>query len=249
MKQLSSLVNSRTRIFDDETMGLQAYPSNNASKIATWLSSKYPSDIDGAAVSRAAVHGVTLAVRYEGRYPYGPNGERMPSYQVATACGIDGTDAQRQAAKADLENFTTPAPVRNIEMWLAELSVITAGRGREGFDAELMVTAYSSRLEMFPADVVRYAILSKSWKWFPTWEELEKVCNAKAGPRRHMIAALSQPAPDPEKTYRPATQDEKDRIAELVAERFPNVPQAWRDRAAKEAAQGDCMADTPKGGE
>ena len=190
---------------------------------------------------RASSHGVTLEVRYEGRYPTGPHGEILPSYQVATDCQINGTDEQRAAAIADLRNFETPAPVPQVEGWLAELSVITAGRGREGFDAELMVTAYASRLSQYPADVVRYALIDKSWKWFPTWAELEQVCRAKASPRRYMIAALSRPAPDPAPTRRPPTQDERDRIAQLVSEQFPNVPQSWRDRAVDEATKGDCM--------
>jgi len=202
-------------------------------------------DLDKAAQSRALSHGVTLEVKFEGRYPTGLNGEYLPSYQVATACAIHGADEQRQAALVDLQKFMTPAPVRNIEGWLAELSVITAGRGKEGFDAELLVNAYSSRLAEFPADVVRYALLKHSWKWFPTWAELETVCKSKAGPRKHMISALMQPAPDPEPVRRPSTQAEKDAIDALVAEKFPNVPQEWRDRAVASAMKGDCMADAP----
>ena len=219
-----------------------------SSEIAVWLASKAPVDMDKAAVSRARSHGVDLAVKFEGRYPTGPNGEYLPSYQVATACAIEGTDEQRKAALADVVKFMTPAPVRSIEEWIAELSVITAGRGKEGFDAELLLNAYSARLSEFPADVVRHALLKHSWKWFPTWAELEAVCKAKTGPRKHMIAALSQPAPDTEPTRRPPTQEERDRIAALIAEQFPNVPQSWRDRAAEEATKGDCMTDEPKRG-
>ena len=192
--------------------------------------------MDKAAVSRASSHGVSLEVKYEGRYPIGANGEYLPSYQVAVGCDIHGTTEQRLAAKADLENFMTPAPIRQIEQWLAELSVLVAGRGREGFDAELMVTAYSSRLAQYPADVVRYALLAKLWKWFPTWEELERICKAKTGPRQHMIAALSKPEPDPEPSKRITTDEERARIAALIAEQFPDLPQRWKDRAVNEIA-------------
>lgn len=209
------------------------------SGIATWLGNQAPTDMDKAAVSRASSHGVKLSVRYEGRYPTGPNGESLPSYEVAVGCRISGTDEQRAAAKADLVNFLTPAPVPQIERWLAELSVLTAGRGREGFDAELMVTALSSRLSQFPADVVRYALLERTWKWFPTWAELEGICRAKSSARKHMIAALSMPEPDPEPERRPPTREEKDRIAALIAEKFPDVPQHWRDRALEEVAGAD----------
>lgn len=223
--------------------GMSVGTRQPTSEIGEWLGNQSPADMDKAAVSRALSHGVTLAVRYEGRYPSGPNGERLPSYQVAAGCNIDGTDDQRAAALADLRNFLAPASIRQIEIWLAELSLITAGRGKEGFDAELFVTAYSSRLSQYPADVVRHALTIKTWKWFPTWDELESVCKAKTGPRKHMIAALSKPAPDPEPKRRPPTQDERDRIAALVAEQFPNVPQGWRDRAVDAATKGDCMED------
>ena len=199
--------------------------------------------MDRAAVSRAQSHGVGLEVKFEGRFPTGPNGEALPSYEVATGCRINGSDEQRNAALADLRKFMTPAPIRTIEEWLAELSVITAGRGKDGFEAELMVSAYSSRLAEFPADVVRYALLKHSWKWFPTWAELETICKAKTGPRKHMIAALMTPAQAPGPTRRPPTQEERDRIAALIAEQFPNVPNAWRERAAEEAAQGNCIKE------
>lgn len=221
----------------------------STSEIAVWLGAQTPSDMDKAAESRALSHGVTLAVKYETRFPSGPNGERLPAYDVAVGCESHGTTAQRKAALDDLRNFDTPAPIRQIEQWLAELSVLTAGRGQDGFSAELLVTAYSSRLSQYPADVVRYALLKRSWKWFPSWQELEKVCEAKSGPRRHMIAALMQPPPDPEPKRRPPTQEERDRIAALVAEQFPSVPQEWRDAAVAEVTKGNCISDTetPKG--
>ena len=202
--------------------------------------------MDRAAESRALSHGVTLEVKYESRFPSGPNGERMPSYQVAVSCKAHGSADQRLAAKADLEKFLTPAPVRTIEIWLAELSVITAGRGPDGINAELMVTAYSSRLSKFPADVVHTAILETSWKWFPTWAELEKVCKTLTAPRNHMIHVLSMPEPDEEPERRPATQDEKDRIAALIAEQFPNVSSEWREAGLREALRGDCMTAAAK---
>lgn len=223
-----------------------ARPPRNSGEIALWLADHSPKDMDAAAVSRALSHGVNLSVRYEGRYPSGPNGERLPSYQVAVGCDAHGGD--RAAALADLVNFQTPAPAREIEKWLAELSVISAGKGREGFDAELAVTSYTSRLSEFPADVVRWALLEKTWKWFPAWEELEKQCRAKASPRRQMIAILSQPEPEPEQERRPMTEEERERARALIAEKFPSVNQGMRARALAEATKGDCMTqDTTTG--
>jgi len=215
----------------------------NSSEIAAWLAGHSPADMDKAAESRALSHGVSLEVKYEGRYPRGENGEILPSYMVAVGCKIVGGDASRKAALDDLVKFQTPAPIRQIERWLAELSVLTAGRSVDDVSAELLVTAYSSRLSQYPADVVRHALLKHSWKWFPSWAEMEKVCKAKAGPRQHMIAALSTPVPDQEPTRRPPTQEERDRIAALIAEQFPNVPSGWRDRALDEVTKGDCIRD------
>ena len=151
---------------------------------------------------------------------------------------------QRDAAIEDLRKFDTPAEVRTIEIWLAELSVITAGRNRQGSEAGATLNAYSSRLATYPADVAKFAVLGKSWEWWPSWAELEKVCNAKAGPRRHMIAALMTPEPDAEPVTRPATGEEKARMAAMISEMFPNVPQGWRDRAVDDAMSGDCIADS-----
>lgn len=230
MKQLNSLVSSRasTSKCDHKAM---VTSTDRRGEISSWLSRHSPAAVDGNAIARASSHGAELRVRYEGRYPRGANGEAMPSYEVATGCEIEGTQAARDAALTDLRNFLTPADIRTIEGWIAELSVLTAGRGREGFDAELMVSAYSARLSQFPADVVRHALLGRTWKWFPTWEELEQVCRVKTAPRKHMIAALSQPEPDMEPARRETTDEERERIAALVAEQFPAVSQEWRDAA------------------
>lgn len=192
--------------------------------------------MDKAAVSRALTHGVTLGVRYEGRYP-----NNAPSYQVAVGCDINGTSEQRNQALDSLQGFQQSAPQRAIEGWLVELSAITAGKGPDGVDADILLTAYSSRLSTYPADIVRDVLLGKTWKWFPTWEELEKICEAKSSPRRHMIAALSKPPLDPEPKTRPATQGERDRIQSLVDEMFPMKSKAERELAVSEALKGDCM--------
>lgn len=214
----------------------------DTSEIAVWLASHKASDLDAAAVSRAKLHGVELRVKTDLRFPSGPNGEYLPSYSVAVGCDIRGTDEQRASALADLKNFETPASIRTIEAWLAELSVLTAGRSRDGMDAAMTVTAYSSRLAQYPADVAREALLVNTWKWWPTWDELKTVCDAKAGPRRRMIYALQQPEPKPEPIRRPATQVERDEIAALVAKEFPLRSQEYRDRAVDEVLRGNCMS-------
>jgi len=184
-------------------------------------------------------------VRYEGRYPTGANGERLPSYTVAVACAISGTTENRQAALADLLNFMMPAPIRSIEDWLAELSVISASRSREEMESALMINAYASRLAEYPADVVRDALLVKSWKWWPTWDELRTYCETKAGPRRHMIYALQHPEADREPTTRPANAEEKARIQKLVDDLFPSKSAEMRKAAVDEVMKGNCIKEEP----
>jgi hypothetical protein len=213
------------------------------SEIAAFLSRHSPEEINSAAVSRARSHGVTLEVRYESRFPTGPSGEYLPAYDVAVGCEIMGTTAQREAALADLMKFQVPAPARHIEEWITELSVITAGKSRDGITAELTLTAYSSRLSQYPADVVQYVLRERTWKWFPTWEELEKVCEAKAGPRRHMISALSRPEPDRSPRRRRPTKEERDRVQAMVDEMFPMKPRKEREAAVDLALRGNCMLD------
>lgn len=213
----------------------------SSEEIAAWLATQRPADMDKAAVSRASSHNVGLMVRYEGRYPTGPNGEYVQSYQVAVSCECHGTNQNRDAALVDLMKFETAAPIRAIEAWLAELSVTSASRQREGIESALMLEAYASRLTAYPADVVRDALLVKPWKWWPTWDELRTYCEANAGPRRHMIAALQQPEPDREPVRRPATQEERDRVQALVDEMFPSRSPEMRKAAVDEAMKGNCM--------
>lgn len=161
---------------------------------------------------------------------------------VAVGCDLNA-GGDRAAALADMQNFLTPAPVRHIEGWLVELSAITAGRGRDGFDAEVMLSAYSARLSQYPADVVRHVLLKQAWKWFPTWAELEKLCNAMTGPRKHIIRALEQPPPAPEPVRREPTAEEKARVQALVDELFPMRSPEMRKAAVEEAMKGRCIVE------
>jgi hypothetical protein len=202
--------------------------------VAAWLAKQAPVDIDKAAASRASQHGVALRVRYQGMFPTGPNGESLPSYTVAVGCEIaPGGDVG--AALSDLRNFMTPAPLRQIEAWLAELSVLVAKRQGDEMEEGLRLTAYASRLSRYPADVARAVTVGSTYRFWPTWEEMEKRCEAMTGPRRQMIAALERGPAPPEPEYRPPNAEEKARIQALVDELFPNATTGERE-AATEAA-------------
>jgi hypothetical protein len=95
----------------------------------------------------------------------------------------------------------------------------------------LRLTAYASRLSQYPADVARVVTIGASYKFWPTWEEMEKRCEALTSPRRVMIAALERGPQPPEPEYRPPTAEEKARIQELIDGMFPNVPDAEKQAA------------------
>lgn len=213
----------------------------SSQQIAEWLGRQRPADMDAVAVSRAQQHGVGLNVRYEHRFPTGENGEYLPSYRVAVMCEVDGDEDDIASALSDLRNFMQPADIRTIEAWLAELSVVVARRQDDEFSEDLRLAAYSGRLGRFPADVVKEVLLRQTYKFWPTWDELEKRCRALTGPRSQMIAALERGATPREPERRPATQDERDRIQALVDEMFPMRSKEMRDRAVEEITKGKCM--------
>lgn len=219
----------------------------NSEKVADWLSRQQPEDMNKAAVSRASSHGVGLRVRYEGRFPSGPNGERLPSYMVAVGCDISPS-GNHEAALTDLRNFMTPAPMRKIEEWIARLSVTCAKRKDDSFSEELRVVEYASRLSRYPADVAKHVLLHQSYQFFPTWAELEARCEALTGPRRQMIAALER-GPEPlEPKRRPPTEEEKARIQALIDEMFPHQSAEERKAGLDEVLKGDCMTGEPMAG-
>jgi len=132
-----------------------------------------------------------------------------------------------------------PAPKRKIEQWLAELSVISAKRADDAASEALRVEAYAARLSRYPADVVKAALLDRPWKFWPTWAELERVCEELSSPRRAMMSAL-RAGPKREEERRGPTDEERARIAALIEERFPGIPQEWKDAAKQKFG---CDAD------
>jgi len=247
MKYISSETTTWLKVRDSEigTPGGNrgSVTHENFPEIATWLGKQAVREVDQAAVSRASSHGVTLEIKYDTRFPRGPNGEKLPAYTVATGCKVCGNNPAREAALADLIKFQTPASLSQIERWLAELSVLCASRQREPIENALTLTAYSSRLAEYPADVVRDALLKKTWKWWPAWDELHKYCEAAASPRRHMIAALKKPKPDDASPRRMATAAAKKRGQKLIDENFPAKSSAMRNAAEPRA--GNCMDEVP----
>ena len=158
-------------------------------RMQTWLVSQAPKAVDQAAVSQAKQHGVTLSVKYKTIFPTDPEtGKALGSMEVVDTVSATGGDAS--AAIADLEKLMLPAPAADLERLIAGLSVVTAKRQDDPFTEALRMDEYSRRLANYPADVVADVLTNWRGTFFPTFEELRRVCDAKTGPRRAMINAL-----------------------------------------------------------
>lgn len=231
MKPISSAITINPRGQSSKTgtqhgeRGLVTQSSDD--KLVAYLIKHPTAENNKLAVSLAQQCGVDLQVNSGGMRP----------------CHIRGPEEARAIALSKIQNMEAQAPADTIEGWIAELSVMTAGKGETGLNADLQLTVYTSRLSQFPADVVKQAVLRHPWKWFPAWSELEALCVKLSAPRRSIISALKRKdAPD---TRREATDEEKARAAALVAELFPDVPDEWREGAVREVMAGYKMDDTP----
>ena len=173
------------------------------SEVVKWLVRQRPEDTLKAIQSRLSSLGVEFEMEYKSMFPTGPNGESLPSYRVPTACHCHGTAEAREQGIEAVRKSMTPAPIRQIEAWIAELAAITASRKRDMVDAELMVNAFSDRLAQYPADVVKHALTIKTWKWFPTWEELEAACKPET-----IAALIAENFPGVSKEWQKAALDE-----------------------------------------
>lgn len=156
-----------------------------------WLAKRLPAEVDAAAVLRASQHGARLSERkkWVGLYD---NGASVGGHAVSLGFEADGPESARAAALADLSKLMAPAPSAQIEAWLAELSVIAPKRAGDEFEEALRLTAYARRLEAFPADVVRYALLERPWRFWPSWAELDAACGEAVSRRKAMLEALAR---------------------------------------------------------
>lgn len=129
-------------------------------------------------------------------FPSGPNGESLPAYRTNFAA-VAVCDADKALAfKPTAERFLAPASMQMVEAWIAELDVITIRREGDEVTQTVRLRAYANRLVEYPADIARYALLVKVWKFFPAWEELKKVCDLELAKRKAMVAALDAPVKD-----------------------------------------------------
>lgn len=197
-------------------LGGHGLATHDGSRAAAWLVKHRPVDVDKAALSRASSLNAGLAVRMI---------EGLP-LKVSVA----GDALARVEAANALAGFVTPAPKGQIEEWLAELSVITRRRQDDDITENLRLSAYSSRLADYPADVAREALIRHKWLFFPAWAELQDVCDKLAAPRRAMIWHLQNApqAQEPDEREIPSAEKRAEmvayaqRITKEMAERANN---------------------------
>jgi len=145
-------------------------------------------------------------------YSKDENGNSLPVVVICKGCGVTGDEESQAVVLSELRRLQSPADLRMIEGWLAELSVVTAKRSDDEFTEELRLEAYASRLRKYPADVARAAVLDSPPKFWPTWNELEARCKSLSAPRQVMISALENNTP------RQVTEDRERVTAARAAE-------------------------------
>lgn len=176
---------------------------------ASWLAGRSPVDVERSVASLARSHGVSFVEKREVTFATeGPNGEMIPAREPRfLGFNVHGVVTDDLADR--MENFLTPASATMIERWLAELSVICAKRPDDDFTEELRLTAYTSRLSQYPADLVRHVLIEQTWKFFPTWHELAEILDARVQQRESMIRAVRAKAN--ERSERVARQREEEK--------------------------------------
>lgn len=215
--------NSETSILPREAssetgmqLGERGLVTSENSRAAAWLARQRPADVDRAALSRASSLNAGLQMRMV---------EGLP-----IKVSVTGDAAARREAVTALAGFVTPAPKNQIEEWLAELSVITRRKQDDDITESLRLSAYSSRLAEYPADVAREALLRHKWLFFPAWAELQDVCDKLAAPRRamiwHLVNAPQVEAPEPREDTSPERKAEMaayvQKVTKAMAERASN---------------------------
>jgi hypothetical protein len=126
--------------------------------------------------------GVEQRDEYRLEYPKEGGFKRVLVSSRVVGNPLSDADMQR------LARFMTPPTVEHCEGWLAELSVITAQRQEGELTGALKVQAYIKRLRRYPADIVHDVLMERTWKFFPTWEELERALENMEKPRRELLA-------------------------------------------------------------
>lgn len=153
-----------------------------------------------AAISQLQRLGCDVCVKKQLVFPTNPKTGEMSGWREQ----VSGTDIalapshDLDGAARTVATLLAPAGVDEIEIWLSEVSAITARRSETAEEGAMTLVAYSSRLRQYPGDIVRQTLLEWSGKWFPTWGELKEILDVRTSPRTFIadgIARLRTPEP------------------------------------------------------
>lgn len=152
-----------------------------------------------------------------------------------TVATIGGSLEAIKEMRNRMEGAFAPPADDQMEVWLAELDMIAPRRASSSNDDDLRMQAYINRLKDYPADVVREALLSRAWRFFPSWFELQEVCDELTAHRRAVRAELDR-----------AEQKARDReLRERALPRHatPEEVQARSEAVAAQKARANRMVD------
>lgn len=162
----------------------------NLPAIQAKLAANSVADTNEALQSRASSRGIDLIIRGDV-----VKTDRIGMRRSIKEIIIRGGDvASLEALADDYRKSMTGPDKRQVEEWLAELSVIVAQAATDEFTVRLKVNAYTKRLIDYPADVVREALTVVRWKFWPSWEELADTCDRLCGERRAVLRRIEEAA-------------------------------------------------------
>lgn len=189
-----------------------------------WLADRTPEQVDKAIRLSMKQQGLQLNVKEQTKIP-----ENGPAYSVPIAATVHGNQSDINAMIERITKAQARAPDNKLEAWLAELAAISAPRKGSELSSRMTMAAYKTRLYGYPADVSRAALLDEPWKFFPTWAELQIVCERLSLPRRVMMAALKAgPSAEPNPAAE-LTDEERERRREKAAKLVEGFKQDLAD--------------------
>ena len=102
--------------------------------------------------------------------------EKIDSDYNLVGYQVTGTDEDLKKAVQLIDQHSQPLQVQELSGLLAQLYSLTKQRKESQLTLDIAFEAFGSRLEKYPADIVR-EVLSK-WpdqsKWWPSWYELKE---------------------------------------------------------------------------
>ena len=179
-----------------------------------------PQETNSQLRSLASSRGVEISRGKRLKGIYDDTGALIGSTLVPEPIRANGSPVEMAAMADAITETLVPASRDTIEEWLAELYVIAPSRADDEMTATLKLEAYGRRLAEYPADMVKHVLLSKTWRFFPSWYELEEQLKPMKSERDGMLAAClrAQYPNEPTEPPEPPDRITKERAAEIMAE-------------------------------